>query len=199
MRIQGDRRQRAPDLQRLLMIAAMTLELACPPGLTGTDWIPLISAQFRLSSVHPWDSVTGVRNEVLIKAYSSLCPFLTEMVVFLLLLILFWAKKWMTLCGAMLYKNQTLCSELPHQSARKMDLLEFSYVLERKNIAFCLLCLNSVFVYFLHWSSLLRLHTSTCQTTLKAKTPRILANLSSYINRTTKNTNNYITLLHTHF
>ncbi len=43
-----------------------------PAGLTGADWIPLISAQFRLSWVHPWDSVTGVKNEVLIKICASL-------------------------------------------------------------------------------------------------------------------------------
>lgn len=41
------------------------------------------------------------------------------------------------------------CGKLPHQSASKMDL-EFSDVSERKNITSCLLCLNSVFVYFLH-------------------------------------------------
>ncbi len=44
----------------------------CPTGLTGTDWILLISAQFRLSWGHPWDSDTGVRNEVLITMCTSL-------------------------------------------------------------------------------------------------------------------------------
>lgn len=43
-----------------------------PAGLTGADWILLISAQFRLSWVHSWDSVTRVRNEVLIKMCTSL-------------------------------------------------------------------------------------------------------------------------------
>ncbi len=44
----------------------------CPAGLAGTDWVLLISAQFRLSWGHPWDSDTGVRNEVLITMCTSL-------------------------------------------------------------------------------------------------------------------------------
>ncbi len=58
------------------------------------------------------------------------------------------------------------CGKLPHQSARKMDLV-FSDVSQRKNIVFCLLCVWTLCLYMFFRENLLRMHTWSCQTSLK--------------------------------